>query len=85
MTTYEQSTGSPECALYRPAHGRIVAGVAAGVAEYLGVDTALVRIAFVVLTFMGGLAIPAYLAAWVLMPGEGAPSSALEQWLAEHR
>jgi len=40
--------------LSRPQHGRMLAGVAAGLADYLGVDATLVRIAFVLLTFVGG-------------------------------
>jgi len=85
MTAHEQPNGAEAAALRRPSAGRILAGVAAGVAEYLGVDVAVVRIAFVVLTFVGGVGVPAYLAGWLLIPGEDAPASALEQWLAEHR
>ena len=75
-------------ALRRPLHGRMVAGVAAGVAEYLDVDPVLVRIALVVLTFCGGAGILLYAAAWALVPEEGAPGSMAEYWasrLEEHR
>lgn len=58
-------------ALRRPNAGRVVAGVAEGLARYLGVDTTLVRIAFVVLTVAGGAGIPLYLAGLLLIPGEG--------------
>jgi phage shock protein C len=85
MTSYPQPSFTPGTALRRPGSGRIVAGVAAGVAEYLGVDVSIVRIVFVVLALVGGVGIPAYLAGWLLMPSEGAPVSALEQWLAAHR
>lgn len=47
---------------------RVVAGVCSGLAAYLGIDTVIVRVAFVVLTITTGLGIPAYIAAWVLMP-----------------
>ena len=52
------------------ARGRI-AGVCAGLADYLGADVTLVRLVWVVLSivpggFVGGLV--AYLAAWMLMP-----------------
>jgi phage shock protein PspC (stress-responsive transcriptional regulator) len=47
---------------------KIVAGVASGLAAYLRVDPALVRIGFVVLLFMGGIGIPLYLAGWLLIP-----------------
>jgi len=61
-------TGSlPFC---RPAGGRLVAGVAAGVARGLGIDPVLVRIAFVVLALAGGAGVPLYLAGWLLIPDE---------------
>src|SRR5207247_10836303 len=62
---------SSQARLFRnPAAGRI-AGVCAGIAEYLDTDVTLVRLAWVVLSivpggFVGGLV--AYIAAWVIMP-----------------
>ena len=70
--------------LRRPHEGRIVGGVAAGIAEYLAVDVAVVRVAFVVLTFLGGVGVPAYLAAWLLVPDECEPTSVVEDWLSRH-
>ena len=49
----------------------MLTGVAAGLGRYLGIDANLVRIGFVVLTFVGGSGILAYLAATLLLPGEG--------------
>ena len=71
--------------LRRPTRGRILAGVAAGVAEYLAIDVAVVRIGLVVLTFLGGLGIPAYVAGWLLIPDEDAPESLAEEWLGHQR
>ena len=85
MTTDTQPNAAGAGRIRRPTAGRILGGVAAGLAEYLGVDAAVVRIAFVVLTFVGGVGVPAYLAGWLLIPREDAEDSALEQWLAEHR
>jgi phage shock protein PspC (stress-responsive transcriptional regulator) len=62
-------------ALRRPYAGRMVAGVAEGLARYLGVDTTIVRIAFVVLTVAGGAGIPLYVAGLLLIPGEGSEQS----------
>jgi phage shock protein PspC (stress-responsive transcriptional regulator) len=62
-------------ALRRPYAGRMVAGVAEGLARYLGVDTTIVRIAFVVLTVVGGAGIPLYVAGLLLIPGEGSEQS----------
>jgi phage shock protein C len=57
--------------LRRPAGGRILGGVAAGLAAYFAVDVAHVRIILVALSFLAGVAVPLYLAAWVLIPAEG--------------
>jgi phage shock protein PspC (stress-responsive transcriptional regulator) len=74
-------TGSPfpfgpeRGALRRPFSGRMLAGVAAGLAHYFGVDVTLVRIAFVVLTVVGGAGIPLYLGGLLLIPEEGSDQS----------
>ena len=53
----------------------MLAGVCAGLADYLAVDTTIVRVAFVVFTFLGGAGIPAYLACLLLIPEEGSDQS----------
>ena len=53
----------------------MVAGVAAGVADYLDVDATLVRIGFVVATLFAGIGIPAYIACLLLIPEEGSDHS----------
>ena len=93
MTTQASPTAPPfdvpgTGALRRPLQGRLVAGVAAGVAEYLDIDPVMVRIALVVLTVFGGVGVLVYLAAWALVPEEGAPTSMAEHWMSrleEHR
>jgi phage shock protein PspC (stress-responsive transcriptional regulator) len=67
--------GSRRTALRRPVQGSVVAGVAAGLARYLGVDVMIVRIAFVVLTVVGGAGIPLYLAGLLLIPEDGSEVS----------
>jgi phage shock protein PspC (stress-responsive transcriptional regulator) len=62
-------------ALRRPFQDRMVAGVAAGLARYFGVDVTIVRIAFAVLTVIGGAGIPLYLAGLLLIPDEGSDQS----------
>jgi phage shock protein PspC (stress-responsive transcriptional regulator) len=68
-------TESRRTALRRPAQGSVVAGVAAGLARYLGVDVMIIRLAFVVLTIAGGAGIPLYLAGLLLIPEEGSEVS----------
>jgi phage shock protein C len=68
----DQSTASagPRPNLVRSRSGRMLGGVAAGIARYLGVDLSIIRIGFVVLVLVGGLGIPLYLACWLLIPDE---------------
>ena len=57
--------------LTRSTNDRMVAGVAAGLAEYLEIDPVLIRLAFVLLTFAGGPGLLAYLILWLIVPEEG--------------
>jgi phage shock protein C len=65
--------------LVRPIQGRWLAGVAAGLADYFGLDVGLIRAIFAVLTVLGLLGVVIYLAAWVLVPEEGAEASIAEK------
>ena len=81
METFADTTQQTPAAQYgrpplrRAYHGRMLAGVAAGLADYLNVDVTLIRIAFVVFTFLGGAGIPAYLACLLLVPEVGTDES----------
>jgi phage shock protein C len=57
--------------LRRSVDGRTLGGVAAGLAAFFALDVTHVRIAFVILSILGGAGLPLYLAAWALMPEEG--------------
>ncbi|HEV2059206.1 MAG TPA: PspC domain-containing protein [Solirubrobacteraceae bacterium] len=57
--------------LVRPRHGKMVAGVAAGLARRFGLSPTLVRILFLVSLILPGPQILAYLALWIIMPKEG--------------
>jgi phage shock protein PspC (stress-responsive transcriptional regulator) len=67
--------------LRRPTSGRMLAGVAAGLARYLGVDVNLVRIGLAVLTVVGGAGVPLYLAGWLLIPEDGRERSVAAEFL----
>jgi phage shock protein C len=73
-TSYQPSLSGYE-ALYRPVNGRMIAGVAAGIAQYVGIDVTIVRIALAVLTVIGGAGIPVYVAGWLLIPDEESSQS----------
>ena len=74
-TVNPEAPATDQSALRRPYQDRMLAGVAAGLARYFGVDPVIVRIAFVVLTVVGGAGIPLYLAGLLLIPEEGSDVS----------
>ncbi|HEX4162457.1 MAG TPA: PspC domain-containing protein [Acidimicrobiales bacterium] len=74
-----------EMRLHRRRGGRMLGGVAVGLADYFDVDPTLVRIGFVVLAVMGGVAVPLYLAGWALIPDEDTDTSIAEEIVARER
>ena len=50
---------------------RKVAGVAGGLGRHLDIDPVILRVAFVVLTFFGGVGLLLYVALWLLLPDDG--------------
>jgi len=87
--TGQQSRSHARPPVRRAAHGRMLAGVAAGLARYTGVDVTIIRIAIAALALLGIIGsslsvggiplylfgIPLYLACWVLIPEEGQDQS----------
>lgn len=58
--------------LYRPIHGRKIAGVCSGFGRYFGIDPIIIRIAFIVLFFVLAMApiVIAYIICAVIIPEE---------------
>jgi phage shock protein C len=57
--------------LVRPKKGRVIAGVALGLANYFNVDVTIVRIVWVFLFIPGGMpGLVPYVILWILMPSE---------------
>ncbi len=56
--------------LVRPRRGRMVAGVAAGLARRFGISATVVRLLFVASLFLPGPQVVAYLVLWLIMPKE---------------
>lgn len=54
--------------LFRDTDNAMIAGVAAGLARYFGIDPVIVRLLFVVSIFFGGAGILAYIILWLLVP-----------------
>ena len=56
--------------LYRSRTDRMLAGVCGGIAEYLNVDSTVVRLIFAIGLFVGGLALITYVICWLIVPEE---------------
>jgi phage shock protein C len=54
--------------LMRSETDRMIAGVCGGLADYLGVDPVLVRLAFVILLLASGIGLAIYAILWLIMP-----------------
>jgi phage shock protein PspC (stress-responsive transcriptional regulator) len=65
----------PPRRLTRSDDGRVIAGVASGIARHLSVDANLVRLAFAVLSFTGGIGFLLYIAGWLALPSESQPEA----------
>lgn len=79
------STGAQDRAgqrtLRRSSERRLFAGVGAGVADYLGTDVTATRVGLAAVAVIGHVAIPAYAAAWALIPEEGKSRSRAGEFL----
>lgn len=54
--------------LTRVEEGRMIAGVCAGLARYLGVDVTVIRVIFVLLALFAAGGVLLYLILWLVMP-----------------
>ncbi|MFF1818305.1 PspC domain-containing protein [Kribbella sp. NPDC058245] len=68
---------------YRRTEGRVVAGVAGGVADHLGISDTLVRLVLIAATVFGGFGVLIYAVLWFLMP-LGTPVAPAAPGLAAH-
>ncbi|MBA3945247.1 MAG: PspC domain-containing protein [Herpetosiphonaceae bacterium] len=60
--------------LMRSSNEKLIGGVCGGLGNYFGVDPVLVRLGFVLMTFATGIGVILYVALWLAMPQDGAPS-----------
>ena len=63
----------------------MLAGVAGGIARYLGADVTLVRVIIAALVLFTGAGAALYAAAWLLIPEDGAGQPVAAAWLAARR
>ena len=54
--------------LYKSNKDKMIDGVCAGIAEYFGIDTTLVRLGWALLTLAGGSGIIAYIVCAIIIP-----------------
>ena len=78
--TTEETEVGPQRPLLRSKDNRVLSGVAGGLAEHIGFNVTLVRLAFVVISLFGGAGILAYLVLAVALPendgtGKAVPES----------
>ena len=81
-------TAQPEARqLRRSGDDRMLAGVARGIARYLGADVTLVRVIAAALALFTGAWRGPYLAAWLRIPADGDDEPIAATWIArrQHR
>ena len=71
--------------LRRSGDDRMLAGVAGGLARYLGADVTLVRVIIAALVLFTGAGAALYLAAWLLIPADGDEESIAAAWIARRQ
>jgi phage shock protein PspC (stress-responsive transcriptional regulator) len=76
---------APRPPLRRSQSDRVLGGVAAGFARWLGIDPVIVRVVLVVLAVFGGSGLLLYLIGWLFIPEDGAPSSQAEKFIDQSR
>jgi phage shock protein PspC (stress-responsive transcriptional regulator) len=54
--------------MYRNPEGKVLGGVAGGVASFFGIDKVLMRVLFVALAFAGGFGVILYIILWISIP-----------------
>ncbi len=64
----ENRSRSTKGRLYRDSSDKILGGVCSGIANYLDIDPAIIRILFAIISFGGGIGFIAYIALWIILP-----------------
>jgi phage shock protein C len=72
--------------LYRSEKERLLGGVCGGLAEYFKTDPVLVRVIFVILTFLLGglLGLVAYIVLWIIVPRASSPDLSAKEAMKEN-
>ena len=71
QTAYTEAPPKVKRGLYRDTSDKFIGGVCSGVAAYLNVDPAIIRILFAIITLGGfGLGFMAYIIMWIVLPAK---------------
>jgi phage shock protein PspC (stress-responsive transcriptional regulator)/tetrahydromethanopterin S-methyltransferase subunit G len=71
QSTQSEAPPKTKRGLYRDTSDKFIGGVCSGIAAYLNVDPAIVRILFAIITFGGfGLGFMAYIILWIVLPAK---------------
>lgn len=68
FTHYKGKGGKMTRKIYRSRKDYMIAGVCGGIAEYFDIDSTLVRLLAILIVFLGGAGIVAYIIAWIIIP-----------------
>jgi phage shock protein C len=64
----KRTVNKMEKKLVRSTNDQMVAGVAAGIAQYFNIDPTIIRLLFVLMAITGGHGLLVYLIMWMIMP-----------------
>lgn len=70
-----QQSNDEKKRLYRDEEDKILGGVASGLANYLHIDPAIMRIAFAIMAFFGGFGFLVYIVLWIALPSKSLVTS----------
>lgn len=82
-TTEEQTHRDRSPELVRPVEGRMIAGVARGIADNFGISEWIPRVFFIVTAFVGGFGLALYAAGWAFIRSEDEEESPAERFFSD--
>ena len=78
LFTERKTTKSKSKKMYRDGKDKILGGVSAGLGHYFGIDSAWVRIFWIIITLLYGTGILAYIVLWIILPEANTTTEELE-------
>ena len=67
---YQNTGNNQKRRMYRDEEDKILGGVASGLANYLNIDPAVMRILFALTAFVGGFGFLVYIVLWIALPSK---------------